>query len=118
MAKVSEKSKKNLIPITQRSEEEQRAMRSKGGINSGISRNKEIRRQDALDYIWKEYGVKTVEEIMIGGTPAQRLDLLKAILPKDAQNQILSGSLDIQKIFVTPQEKEEAEKHIDDFING
>ena len=116
--KVSEKSIKNLIPMNKRTQAERRELGKKGAEVTNAIKREKIKRAEANEYIWEMLGEKTVKEVLEQGTIAQKIDLLKAILPKDAQNQILSGSLDIQKIFVTPQEKEEAEKHIDDFING
>ena len=41
----------NLIPMTQRSEEEQREMRRKGGINSGKTRRDKTKLKDCLEIL-------------------------------------------------------------------
>lgn len=46
--KQNENSLKNLIPLTERSEEEVRAMNRKGGINSGIARRKKKMLKDTI----------------------------------------------------------------------
>lgn len=42
---------KNLIPITERSEEEQKEMRSKAGIASGIARRRKKSMKEALELL-------------------------------------------------------------------
>lgn len=44
-------SKQDLIPITQRSEQEQKEMRSKGGKNSGISRRRKKNMKQAAEIL-------------------------------------------------------------------
>lgn len=41
---------KNLIPFGERSESEERAMRSKGGVNSGATRRRKRSMRDAAEY--------------------------------------------------------------------
>lgn len=38
--------------------------------------------------------------------------------PVDKQTSEIIGNLGVQKIFITPEEKAETDKHIDDVING
>lgn len=40
----------NLIPVGERSESEERAMRSKGGVNSGITRRRKRSMREATEY--------------------------------------------------------------------
>lgn len=117
MAKVSEKSIKNLIPMNQRTPSERREIAKKGAEATNALKKEKIKRAEANEYIWEALGEKTIKEVLETGTLAQKIDLIKAILPKDAQNQIISGSLDIQKIFISPEEKKETDEHIENFIN-
>ena len=36
---------------------------------------------------------------------------------KPADKQFVAGNLGIQRVFITPEEKQETDKHIDNFIN-
>lgn len=99
-----------------KSPSERREIARRGAQRTNEIKREKVKRAEANEYIWQMLGEKTVQEVMEGGTLAQKIDLLKAVLPKDAQNQILSGSLDIQKIFITQKEKEETDKHIEEFI--
>lgn len=115
--KMSENSLKNLTPITERSEKEQRKMRSKGGKKSGETRRKKIKRENAKEWLWDEYGIDLSAEVLKNGTTKDKLDLLKAILPTDKQTNELIGKLGVEKIFITPQEHQETMEHIQSVIN-
>ena len=45
------------------------------------------------------------------------MELVKTLFPNDKQINELAGSLGIEKIFITQEEKNATDKHIDDFIN-
>ena len=115
--KVNENSLKNLIPMSERSPSERREIAKKGAEATNRIKAEKVKRAEANEYIWETLGEKTVNEVLETGTLAQKIDLIKAILPKDAQNQIISGALDIQKIFITQKEQEETDEHIENFIN-
>lgn len=115
--KVNENSLKNLIPMSERSQSERREIAKKGAEATNRIKAEKVKRAEANEYIWEALGEKTVKEVLETGTLAQKIDLIKAILPKDAQNQIISGALDIQKIFITQKEQEETDEHIENFIN-
>ena len=115
--KVNENSLKNLIPMSERSQSERREIAKKGAEATNRIKAEKVKRAEANEYIWEALGEKTVNEVLETGTLAQKIDLIKAILPKDAQNQIISGALDIQKIFITQKEQEETDEHIENFIN-
>lgn len=113
--KISEKSLKNLKMDFTRAERQENGR--KGAEITNRIKAEKVKRAEANEYIWEALGEKTVKEVLETGTLAQKIDLIKAILPKDAQNQIISGSLDIQKIFISPEEKKETDEHIESFIN-
>ena len=115
--KVNENSLKNLIPLSERSQSERREIAKKGAEATNRIKAEKVKRAEANEYIWEALGEKTVKEVLETGTLAQKIDLIKAILPKDAQNQIISGALDIQKIFITQKEQAETDEHIENFIN-
>lgn len=115
--KISENSMKNLIPFSKRTQAERRELGKKGAEATNRIKAEKVKRAEANEYIWEALGEKTVKEVLETGTLAQKIDLIKAILPKDAQNQIISGALDIQKIFITQKEQEETDEHIENFIN-
>lgn len=115
--KVNENSLKNLIPLSERSQSERIEIAKKGAEATNRIKAEKVKRAEANEYIWEALGEKTVKEVLETGTLAQKIDLIKAILPKDAQNQIISGALDIQKIFITQKEQEKTDEHIENFIN-
>lgn len=116
---MSEKSKKNLIPITERSENEQRKMRSNGGKKSVEVRQAKVERAEARNYIWNElcdYG--RIDDILENGSTKDIIELIKALLPPEKQTQEIIGNITTQKIFITPDEVKETDKHIDEVIEG
>lgn len=116
---MSEKSKKNLIPITERSENEQRKMRSNGGKKSVEVRQAKVERAEARNYIWNElcgYGI--IDDILENGSTKDIIELIKALLPPEKQTQEIIGNITTQKIFITPDEVKETDKHIDEVIEG
>ena len=118
--KMSEKSLANLETEKYKfsADNPERAKKAQEKAIEKYYENKQatIKRDQANEYIWEKIGVPTVEEVLTQGTTQQKLDLLKAVLPKDVLEQKLSGSLDIQKIFITPEEKKETDDHIDNII--
>ena len=72
-----------------------RKAQEKAVIKRAENAQEKIKRENANEYIWDTIGVPTVEEVLTQGTTQQKLDLLKAVLPKDVLEQKLSGSLDI-----------------------
>lgn len=117
--KMSEESLKNLIPITERSENEQRKMRSNGGKKSGAVRREKIERAEARNYLWDElYGKGRIQDILENGSTKDIIDLIKALLPPEKQTQEIIGNITTQKIFITPDEVKETDKHIDEVIEG
>jgi hypothetical protein len=116
---MSEKSKKNLIPITERSENEQRKMRSNGGKKSVEVRQAKVERTEARNYIWNElYGKGKIQEILENGSTKDIIELIKALLPPEKQTQEIIGNITTQKIFITPDEVKETDKHINEVIEG
>lgn len=114
--KMSENSLNNLRPMNTRNQSERIEIAKKGAEAANKVKAEKVKRENANEYIWEKIGVPVVEEVLTQGTTQQKLELLKSVLPKDALEQKLSGSLDIQKIFITPEEKKETDDHIDNII--
>ena len=89
------KSKENLRPLNTRTESERKEIAKMGAEATNRIKAEKVKRENANEYIWDTIGVPTVEEVLTQGTTQQKLDLLKAVLPKDVLEQKLSGSLDI-----------------------
>lgn len=51
------------------------------------------------------------------GVNRNAIDFFKAIKENETQNIKLDGGLEVQKVFVTKEEKKEVDKHIDEIIN-
>lgn len=115
---MSEKQLANLEKgnFALKSPAERKEIATRGAEAANRVKAEKVKREQANEYIWEKIGVATVDEVLTLGTTQQKLDLLKAVLPKDVLEQKLSGSLDIQKIFITPEEKKETDEHIDGIV--
>lgn len=102
--------------LAKKSPAERKEIATRGAEAANRVKAEKVKRENANEYIWEKIGVATVDEVLTQGTTQQKLDLLKAVLPKDMLEQKLTGSLDIQKIFITPEEKKETDEHIDKIV--
>lgn len=100
-----------------------RAVRSelgaKGAKKTNQIKQENIEREFSADYGWKKFfGTdKKLEEFWESLSPKDKKDIFIRLLPPEKQTQEILGSLGIEKIFITQEEKEATDKHIDDFIN-
>ncbi len=116
---MSEKSKKNLIPMSERSLAERRECGLKGAEKTNEIRRAKVERAEARNYIWNElYGKGKIQEILDNGSTKDIIDLVKALLPPEKQTQEIIGNITTQKIFITPDEVKETDKHIDEVIDS
>lgn len=76
-----------------------------------------VKREEMRDAIAKMITEEHIKKILINGSVKELIELIKAILPPEKQTQEFLGSLGIEKIFVTPEEVKETDKHIEDVIN-
>lgn len=125
----------NLIPFNQRSEAEARELGKKGGIKSGEVRRKKAAEREALK-LTLETLLKGDREVIDGKNGNTQLACCIAVIrevlkgnikafetlrdtvgEKPADKQEISGTNLIQKVFITPQEVKETNKHIDDVLN-
>lgn len=61
--------------------------------------------------------IDTIKEEVQNGNLKNAIELLKLVKPNETQVQQIPGALEVQKIFITEDEKKETDKHIDDVIN-
>lgn len=76
-----------------------------------------VKRNDLRDEIAKLITKDDIIDIIKNGTPKEKIELIKAILPPEKQTNEILGNLGIEKIFITQEEKEATDQHIDDVIN-
>ena len=114
--KMSENSLKNLQPFTQNSEKSREAQKK-----SVESRNQKklnnIKRENSKDYAWEQYGIELLKDVAENGTTKDKVELIKALFPNDKQQNEIIGNLQVEKIFITQEEKQATDNHIDDVIN-
>ena len=121
----------NLIPLDQRTKSAQREIQSKGGkVSAQNRRERKKMREDLLALldtkltndegkkvtVQKEICQAWIEQALKGNMMAIK-ELRDTIGEVVVQKQEVS-STNIQKVFVTQDDIEEAKKHIDDIING
>jgi hypothetical protein len=72
----------NLIPFCERSEEEQREMRQRGGVNSGVARRRKRSLREAADYYLSlpVSEQKNLRKIVAAGVDAGDVDNQMAII--------------------------------------
>lgn len=61
--------------------------------------------------------IANIEEEVENGINKNAIELLKIIKEPETQNIKLDGGVEVQKVFITKEEKKETDKHIDDIIN-
>ena len=111
-----ENSLKNLQPFTRNSEKSREAQKK-----SVESRNQKklnnIKRENSKDYAWEQYGIELLKDVAENGTTKDKVELIKALFPNDKQQNEIIGNLQVEKIFITQEEKQATDNHIDDVIN-
>ena len=110
--KMSENSLKNLEKgnLANKTPSERKEIARKGAEKTNQMRAAKIKRENAKEWLWNEYGLTLSEEVLKCGSVKDKLELLKAILPTDKQTNEIIGSVGVQKIFVTPEMQKEAEE--------
>lgn len=116
--KVTEKSLGNLKPFTPGSEEAREAQK-KSTQKRLENLQKYYTREEARAEIFKEILKQDkIPEAIAQMTPRELIELLRTVLPPEKVTQEIIGSLGIEKVFITKEEDEEVEDHIDNFIDG
>ena len=76
-------------------------------------------REEARAEIFKEIlRQDKITQAIAQMTPREIIELLKTVLPPEKVTQEIIGSLGLEKVFITKEEDQQAENHIDDFIEG
>ena len=118
----------NLIPVTQRTEKEAREMSRKGGINSGKSRRQKKTFKELFEIALSLQNEETGEQNDIGITSAMIKKALSGdvkafesirdtIGQKPTEKQEINNT-NVQKIYITKDDIENVDKHIQDVIDN
>ena len=119
---------KNLKPNSERTPSELRENARKAGIKSGEKRRERKRLKELLEIALQLPNEETgeqndfaivaalVKKAANGDTKAFEL-IRDTIGEKPTDKQQLTGGVEIQKIFITEEERKAVEKHINDVIN-
>lgn len=128
---MNEKSLKNLKKYSELTPEEIKAMSSKGGKKSAeIKRKRKALREELLallsaktkdengkkETLQKKISVALINKAIAGDTKAFEV-IRDTIGEKPTDKQEISGNLEVQKIFVSPEMHKETLEHIKSVIN-
>lgn len=113
---MSENSLKNLQSFTQNSVKS-RESQKKSVMSRNKNKDEKIRRENSKDYAWEQYGIELLKDVAENGTTKDKVELIKALFPNDKQQNEIIGNLAVEKIFITQEEKQATDNHIDDVIN-
>lgn len=112
----------NLKPMNKRTKSEQREIAKKGGIKSGEKRRERKALKEELLLLLstgdtqKKLSVALIEKAMSGDVKAFEV-IRDTIGEKPTDKQQLTCGVEIQKVFITEEERKAVEKHINDVIN-
>lgn len=83
------------------------------------NKEKSIERNESAEYAWRKFfGTdQKLEDFWKSLSDKDKKDVFLRLLPPDKQTNEIIGNLGIEKIFVTPEEMKEVNKHIDDVVN-
>lgn len=112
---MSENSLKNLKQDFTPTEREENGR--KGAEKTNQIKREKIRRENSKDYAWEQYGIEFLRDVAENGTTKDKVELIKALFPNDKQQNEIIGNLAVEKIFITQEEKQATDNHIDDVIN-
>lgn len=118
--KMSEESLKNLEKgnLANKNPSERKEIARRGAEKANEVKRAKVERAEARNYLWNElYGKGKIQEILENGSTKDIIDLIKALLPPEKQTQEIIGNITTQKIFITPDEVKETDKHIDEVIS-
>lgn len=119
-------------PINKQTPKEQREFHSKGGIASGKARREKKTMKQMLEYLLEretendnggkstnleEISVSLIKQALKGNVRA--FEVLRDTIGQNPSQKIdIEGNAILQKVFVSKDEKEQAEKHIDSIIEA
>ena len=125
--KMSENSLKNLEKgnFANKNPAERKEIARKGAERTNQIKREKRKRENMLFELFElldregiiDGTIDTIKEEVKNGNIKNAIELLKLVKPNELQMQQISGSLEIQKVFITEKEQQETDKHIDDVIN-
>ena len=93
--------------------------KSKGQINLAKERNiLQTLRTSVNGYDLTQKTVKVIAQEVANGDVRNAIKLLSIIKENEVQEIKNTGSIEVQKVFVTKEEQKEIDKSIDDVIDG
>ena len=114
-----EKQNANLIKFTEKTARE---MGARGGHKKKENEPKRKAHEEIKKQIIEETYGQIYDRLMQGLlSNSELLNLFGSTIKISGdliQKQEIAGGIDVQKVFIDKETKEEANKHIDDFING
>ncbi len=112
----------NLKPMNKRTKSEQREIAKKAGIKSGeVRRARKTLKEELLLLLesgdnQQKMSVALFQKALKGDIKAFEV-IRDTIGEKPTDKQQLTGALEVQKIFITEEERKAVDKHINDVIN-
>lgn len=123
--KMSENSLKNLKPFSKRNQSERREIAKKGAEKTNQIKREKRKRENMLTELFElldkegiiDGTIDTIKKEVKNGNIKNAIELLKLVKPNELQMQQITGGVEIQKVFITEEERKAVEKHINDVIN-
>ena len=125
--KMSENSLKNLEKgnLASKNPSVRKEIARKGAEKTNRIKREKRKRENMLSELFElldtegiiDGTIDTIKEEVQNGNLKNAIELLKLVKPNETQVQQITGALEVQKIFITEDEKKETDKHIDDVIN-
>ncbi len=123
--KMSENSLKNLRPLSERNQSERKEIAKKGAEKTNQIKREKRKRENMLTELFElldkegiiDGTIDTIKEEVQNGNLKNAIELLKLVKPNETQVQQITGTIEVQKIFITEKEHNETIKHIQDVIN-
>lgn len=119
---VTAKSLENLkkgTPFSVNDVERARECNKKSLEKRKENKEKYYTREEARSEIFKEILKQDkIPQAIAQMTPKELIELLRTVLPPEKVTQEIIGSLGLEKVFITKEEKQQVQNHIDDFIES
>ena len=119
---VTAKSLENLkkgTPFSVNDVERARECNKKSLEKRKENKEKYYTREEARAEIFKEILKQDkITQAISEMSPRELIELLKTVLPPEKITQEIIVSLGIEKVFITKEENQQVQKHIDDFIES
>lgn len=92
---------------------------AKGAARTNQIKAEKVKLEDSPIFIWDLLfdNAEKFKKWFDTLPPKEQKDVLLAILPKAKQTNEIIGNIGLEKVFITQEEAQETDNHIDDFIN-